>query len=54
MTLIIRKNIRFNNATKFCEAVEAGVKYEFDPALLEDLKPFFRPSSKSQPDTQHG
>lgn len=40
MTLIIRKNIRFNNATKLYEAVEAGVKYEFDPPQLEDLKAF--------------
>ncbi len=39
---MILKNIRFNNSTQWYEVVEAGIKYEFDDNLLNDLNKYYK------------
>ena len=39
---MILKNIRFNNNTQLYEVVEAGIKYEFDALVLDDLNKYLK------------
>lgn len=39
---MILKNIRYNNNTQLYEVVEAGIKYEFDALVLDDLNKYLK------------